>query len=440
MISMIKKYEKYKPSGVEWIGEIPEHWEVSKAKYYFQYTTGFTPPTGLAEFYNGDVTWVTIADMNQKVVTDSATKLSQAAIDKFNPALTLKDSLLYSFKLSVGKVAYAGEDLYTNEAIISILPNKEYDLRYFYYTLPEQLLQNASENIYGAKMLNQELIRNAAICFPPKSEQTAIASFLDEKTAQIDTLIEKKKKLIELLKEERTAIINYAVTKGINPDAKLKPSGIDWLGDPSTKLRASIPEHWELKKLKYVTEINSTSLTEKEDDDLEIEYIDISSVNEYGEIMQTASYFYSDAPSRARRIIHKGDTIISTVRTYLKAIAFIDVEKNNLICSTGFAVIRPSEKLEPNFLFYLSRSEKMVDRIMALSKGVSYPAIDSEDIKNLVGWFPDKDEQETIVQHIETRTARIDAAVSKIEKEIELLQEYRTALVSEVVTGKICVI
>jgi type I restriction enzyme S subunit len=160
-------------------------------------------------------------------------------------------------------------------------------------------------------------------------------------------------------------------------------------------------------------------------------------VNGNGNIISTTDYLYSDAPSRARRIVRKGDTILSTVRTYLKAIAFIESATEDLVCSTGFAVIKPDEKLVEKFLFFMCRSEKIVKKIMALSKGVSYPAIDSEDIENIDIWIPSLIEQKNIVQNIETETKRIDRTISRIEKEIELLREYRTALISEVVTGKI---
>ena len=149
----MKRYEKYKPSGIDWLPQIPSQWKMSKAKYYFKYTTGFTPPSGEDDFYNGEIIWVTIADMNQKIVSQSANTLSQLAIERYKPDVTKRGSLLFSFKLSVGKVAYAGKDLYTNEALISILPDANYDVRYFYYTLPEQLLQNANENIYCSQYL-----------------------------------------------------------------------------------------------------------------------------------------------------------------------------------------------------------------------------------------------------------------------------------------------
>jgi restriction endonuclease S subunit len=207
---------------------------------------------------------------------------------------------------------------------------------------------------------------------------------------------------------------------------KYKPSGIEWLGD--------IPEHWNIKKLKYVAEVNSTTLPEKKDNDFEIEYVDISSVNENGEIMNTKIFMFLEAPSRARRIIHKGDTIVSTVRTYLKAISFIAEEKENLICSTGFAVIRPRSELQAKYLFFIARSQGFIDRVMALSKGVSYPAIDSEDVKEIPVWYPDVTEQDKIVHYIENKIQAINKFIDDKESLIYLLNEERTAIISHAVT------
>lgn len=407
----MERYEKYKPSRVTWLPEIPAHWEMSKAKYYFQYTTGFTPPTGAAEFYNGDITWVTIADMNQKIVFDSTTKLSQTAIDKYNPDLTLKDSLLYSFKLSVGKVAYAGKDLYTNEAIISILPNEKYDLRYFYFTLPEQLLQNASDNIYGAKMLNQELIRNAAICFPPKEEQTAVADYLDKKTSQIYTLIEKKKRLIELLKEERTAIINQAVTKGINPKAKLKSSGIDWLGD--------IPEHWGVKKLKYVARFRSG------------DSITSDAIREEGEYPVFGG---NGLRGYTSSFTHEGNYVLIGRQGAL--CGNINYANRRFWASEHAVVATLLD--ECNILWFGELLRSM--NLNQYSQSAAQPGLAVERIQNLSIPVPVVEEQNIIGEYIELHNTRISGTIQKIEKEIDLLQEYRTALISEVVTGKIKVV
>ena len=392
-------YSKYKSSGVDWLTQIPSHWTMSKTKYVFKYTTGFTPSSGQDEFYNGDLTWVTITDMNQKIVSESQNALSRLAVERYKPEITKKGSLLFSFKLSVGKVAYAGKDLYTNEAIISISPDQNYDVRYFYYALPEQLLQNANENIYGAKILNQDLIKNAYICIPPKQEQTAIANFLEEKTAAIDKLISNKKKLIELLREERTAIINEAVSgEGKN---------------------------WEKKKLKYVVD-NFDSLrvplnATQRDGGKKYDYYGASGI-----IDKVAEYIFD------------GDYILigedgANLLTRSTALAF---KASGKFWVNNHAHILKPKNGDIDFFTYLLESLDYT----AWVTGSAQPKLTAENLMNITLQVPSLKEQQEIVHRLQTETMRIDATISKIIRDVNLLDEYRTALISEVVTGKIKVV
>lgn len=245
----MQRYDSYKDSGVQWLGEIPSHWEVGKVKHFYKMSTGFTPPTGKSDYYSDGEknVWITIGDLNEKIVSESSSHISDAYIRNFKPRLVPSGSLLYSFKLSVGQVAFAGTDLYTNEAIAAFIKTNTVNLGYFYYSAPLFIVKNANTNIYGAHILNQELIKNAIVAFPPLSEQQAIASYLDTATAKIDEAIAQQQKMIDLLNERKQIIINNAVTKGLNPNAKMKPSGIDWIGN--------IPEHWEAGRLKTIMSI-----------------------------------------------------------------------------------------------------------------------------------------------------------------------------------------
>ncbi|HEC1569995.1 TPA: restriction endonuclease subunit S, partial [Campylobacter upsaliensis] len=210
-----------KNSGIEWLGEIPKHWEVKKIKYIYKSINGFTPDTSNASYYDNfnGYDWITISDINKKYVNESEVKVSQKYIDKFHPQVTPKGSLLYSFKLSVGLVAFAKKDIYTNEAVLSFLNTNDVDLNFLYYS--SFLIQfNAKENIYGAKLLNKELINNAFMVFPPLQEQKEIAEFLDKKCEKINSVIEKTKKQIELIKEYKNTLINEAVCGRINLERK----------------------------------------------------------------------------------------------------------------------------------------------------------------------------------------------------------------------------
>lgn len=205
-----------------------------------------------------------------------------------------------------------------------------------------------------------------------------------------------------------------------------KYSGINWLG--------AIPKRWSLKPIKYATYINPKVLSEKTNADQEINYIDISSVNCNGIINNIQKLKFSDAPSRARRIVDSGDTIVSTVRTYLRAIAFIDKRKDGFICSTGFAVLKPRKFLHAKYLAYYVMSTQFVDNIVANSVGVSYPAISSSDVGSMPIILPSFKEQQKISAFLDRETSKLDRLIEKKERLIELLKEKRQAIITQAVT------
>lgn len=204
-----------KDSGINYIGAIPAHWSVKRFKeLYPKYTTGFTPDSKDDRYFsNGDgKIWVTIADLNSKYISDSIIRLSDYAIKKFEATPTISGSLLFSFKLSIGKMSFAEKELYTNEAIVSIPPSKKYCLNYYYYLLPSVLLNNATENIYGAQMLNQAIIANMLIPVPPLSEQMEIAEYLDARVAKIDAKIATINEQVKMYEHLKRSLIYEVVT------------------------------------------------------------------------------------------------------------------------------------------------------------------------------------------------------------------------------------
>jgi type I restriction enzyme, S subunit len=209
------------------------------------------------------------------------------------------------------------------------------------------------------------------------------------------------------------------------PYPQYKDSGVEWLG--------AIPKHWGVKRLKYLATINDEALPEGTAPDLEITYVDISSVDAVSGITATETLPFERAPSRARRIVRDGDVIVSTVRTYLRAIAPIQNPGPNLIVSTGFAVIRPTG-LDSSFGAYAFRAPYCVERVVANSVGVSYPAIDAGTMSTFPLAFPDRAEQRDIATFLDRETAKIDALVAKKQRVIDLLQERRAALITQAVT------
>jgi type I restriction enzyme, S subunit len=205
-----------------------------------------------------------------------------------------------------------------------------------------------------------------------------------------------------------------------------KPSGVEWLGE--------IPGHWHTLRLKYTSSINDEVLPENTNPDHEIQYVDISSVDAVEGIKKKEIMRFQEAPSRARRRVRNGDVIVSTVRTYLRAIAPIHNPEENLIVSTGFAVIRPQRDVNGNFAAYALRAPNFVEAVVARSVGVSYPAINAGEIGTLSIAIPPGGEQSAIAAFLDRETGRIDALMEKKQRQMELLQEKRTALISHAVT------
>jgi type I restriction enzyme, S subunit len=200
-----------------------------------------------------------------------------------------------------------------------------------------------------------------------------------------------------------------------------------WLGE--------FPEHWEVLRIKNVATVNDEALSESTNPDLSIKYIDIGNVNSDGEINEIQEFKFSDAPSRARRVLRKGDVIISTVRTYLKAITQISFDVENHIASTGFAVLRPKDNILSDYLSYAVRAKYFIDSIMVNSFGVSYPAINSSVLVTLPILVPPKTEQDEIVQYIKAQEEKINLFIQKKQRLIELLKEQRQSKIDEAVDG-----
>ena len=208
--------------------------------------------------------------------------------------------------------------------------------------------------------------------------------------------------------------------------AEYKDSGVEWLGE--------IPSHWSSKQLKYLCTYNDEVLSELTKKDDEIEYVDIGGVSSISGIANIETMTFGDAPSRARRIVKDGDVIVSTVRTYLEAIAPINNPPENLIVSTGFAVIRPTSLLTKSYTSYCLRAKGFIKEVVARSVGVSYPAINASELVNIKIPFLNYEEQIQITAFLDHETAKIDSLIEKQQKLIALLKEKRQAVISHAVT------
>ena len=262
---------------------------------------------------------------------------------------------------------------------------------------------------------------------PSCEEQDTIVAYLDEKTAAIDARVAVLEKKLAAYKRLKKSIINRAVTRGLDPNVKLKDSGVDWIGQ--------VPEGWKVQRLKDVVKCNCDVLSEDTKPDFEFDYVDIGSVK-YGQgIISCEHIVFADAPSRARRLVISNDIIVSTVRTYLKAVAKIHEFQVPLVVSTGFAVLR-ALKCYYQYLNYLVLSDRFVSVVEALSTGTGYPAISASNLINIIVAVPPLTEQKIIADYLDAECAKIDRTAEIVEKQIDAYKRLKRSLINEVVTGK----
>ena len=428
----MNKYPKYKPSGVEWIGEIPEHWDVKRLKYSDEIIMGQSPSS--ADYSYVENGFPFIQGNAEFTEFHPEPKLWCSSTNKF----ALIDDILLSVRAPIGAVNIADQKIGIGRGLCSIRP-KLHHKKYLYYFIlysTDELNSIGTGSTYTA--ISAEEVENLFSLNPYVEEQTAIANFLDKKTSQIDKLITNKQKLIELLKVERTAVINQAVTRGISPNVKLKNSKLEWLGD--------IPVHWEVKKLKYISNIQSSNVDKKSfDDEIEILLCNYNDVYKNEFIDDSFNFMKATATDKEidKFILKQDDVLItkdSETPDDIANPAFVTQDFDNVICGYHLAHIRTNKnKLLGEFLFRLFQSKKLNSHFEVSANGVTRFGLPLDSITDVKIPFPSVEEQTQIVQHIESETKRIDTTISKIEKEIELLREYRTALISEVVTGKLCV-
>lgn len=213
------------------------------------------------------------------------------------------------------------------------------------------------------------------------------------------------------------------------PYPKYKDSGVEWLGE--------VPAHWEVKRLKHLAALNPEALLEDTDPAFEMTYVDIGGVDSLGQIIEGEQLTFASAPSRARRLVRDGDVIVSTVRTYLRAIASIKRPDPGMVVSTGFAVVRPGYDLTTDYAAYALRAPYFVERVVANSKGVSFPAINESEMATYELARPPEPEQRAIATFLDDETARVNALIAKVREATDRLKELRTALISAAVTDKI---
>ncbi|EOE2156866.1 restriction endonuclease subunit S [Klebsiella pneumoniae] len=440
-MSQYKAYTSYKDSGVEWIGQVPEHWEVKRLRHVGRYSNSGVDKKSYEDqqtvelcnytdvYYNEFIS----DDMPFMQATASAHEIEQFTLKKGDVIIT-KDSEDPS---DIGIPAFVPHDMpgvvcgYHLTMIRALNDNYgSYIHRSIQsdHTRAHFFVESPGITRYG---LNQNTIGNAPVALPPPEEQATIAATLDRETARIDALVEKKIRFIELLKEKRQALITHAVTKGLDPNAKMKDSGIEWIGQ--------VPEHWKIAQIKRISALNPRKSTLNEEKDslctflpmekLRTNAVTLDETRPIHEVYGGYSYFCD------------GDILIAKVTPCFEngniAVA------NGLVNGIGFGsteinVLRVNGKGHNRFLYYRLQEEQFRTIAKSEMRGTGgLKRVPTELFESFAIGLPDTDEQATIAATLDRETARIDALIGKAEQSITLLKERRAAFITAAVTGQI---
>jgi type I restriction enzyme S subunit len=307
----------------------------------------------------------------------------------------------------------------------------------FYYLLSHRFINVVNSSTYGAKMprANWEFIGNLTFLIPTQSEQRAIAAFLDRETSRIDRLIEKKEKQMELLKEKRAALISHIVTKGLDPNVKMKDSGIEWLGE--------IPEGWRIFNLKRLAQVIDGDRGKEypNENDLKDSGIPfLSSKNIIDNQLNYSNLNYI-SPEKFNKLgrgkLVEGDIIITVRGTIGSVGLFKNAPFETAFINAQMMIIRPCFQLESTYFRYFAISKSFFLQINASSYGAAQQQLSNEILSSIIIVVPPINDQKFIATFLDRETTKIDALIEKVQESIEILKEYRTALISAAVTGKI---
>ena len=434
---MSRGYAKSRSSGIEWLGDVPDHWGLQRLGFALaDAVAGGTPTTSREDYWAEEdecgMPWIAIADMSDGGIVEATAKaVTEPGIRDARLRPLPPGTIIYSMYASVGAVAVLGLEAVTNQAILGLLPrdhvNKPY-LFWWLHALRRPVLALTRNNTQAN--LNAEIVRRFPILLPPEPEQQAISSFLDHETAHIDKLITKQESLVERLDEYRTALVTRTVTKGLPPRAAeaagldpatvLKDSGVEWLGE--------VPEHWEIGRLSDVADLTNGYPFDSEMFD-PIEGMPLVRIRDlYTE--ETEVKWSGEIVSEA--LIDAGDILIGmdgdfNVSWWKNGVALL----NQRLC----CLRTDAAALLQRFLFYVLPYPLRALNDVTYSTTVKH--LSSVDVLKFRVPLPPTAEQRAIVEHLDAATGRIGALRAKAELSVERLREYRSALISAAVTGKI---
>jgi type I restriction enzyme S subunit len=435
----MKQYDKYKPTGFVVFDSIPDYWQVKRLKDVVKFKTGGTPEKkdGINDDFDG-YPWITAQDfLETSYIPLSSQYISDVAVSKYGYNLFPNGSVLLMCIASVGKVCIAQEKCYTNQQITALIPStaliNSVFLYYFFKFISNKIASDASCNV--VPIISSSYLNTIRFPFPPIPEQTAIAAYLDEKTANIDRRIELLRNKIEHYKQLRRSLISQVVTRGLNPNVKLKPSGINWLGE--------LPEHWQLCRLKDYCTINARIGWNglRSDEFLKSGYAYLVTGQDFKESIILWNDCYQIDKERYEEDpfiqLSNGDILITKDGTIGKIAMVTDLDKPACLNSGIFVLKQKAKKFSQKYLYWLLLSKVFVEFNNFNKNGTTIMHLYQNVFDKMPMCIPPLDEQTAIAAYLDEKTSQIDNILSKCEKQIEQLTELRRSLIAQAVTGQI---
>lgn len=433
-------YDTYKPSGIDWIGDVPSHWEMKRLKYSccFYGRIGFRGYTQ-ADLVGEDEGAITLSPSNMNNMYLDFSKCSYLSWKKYHESPEIKvypgDVLLVK-TASVGKCTYV--DKIPKECTVNpqILVLKEHNdnpkfITYFFHTPIGQSYIDCYKVGSTIPTISEEKIGAFRFVFPPLSEQEAIASYLDKRCGEIDKVITTQERRIELLREMKQSIITRAVTKGINPNANMKDSGAVWID--------KIPSHWEIVPLKRKARVILGKMLQsvpKQDSDSLENYICAKDVHFEGIDTADLKQMYFSPSEKELYKVKRNDMLIVEGGAGAGGCATVKVDINDTYIQNSIMIVRGNDELDNQFISYYFESIAKMGYIDMVTNVATIPHFSKEKVEETLMPIPPKEEQLEILEYISKRTKPLAVAMVKAQREIELLRELKQATITEVVTGK----
>lgn len=407
-----------KPSGIEWIGDIPDDWEVRKITTLLDNIGSGTTPSNNTDFYeNGIIPWLNTGDLTDNYVDLIENKITEYAVNQYS-ALKIfpKDSVVIAmYGATIGKLGILRESASTNQACCVMQCNDNLYFKFLFYSLygyREYILTLSYGS--GQPNISQKIIKDLRLPTPPIKTQRLIADYLDEKCGEIDATIAKQKESIEKLKAYKQSLISETVTKGLDKSAPLKPSGIDYLGD--------IPSHWEIRKLKFLVAL----IDNKTKDGRSISLENVESGT--GKLIETENTYDGDGIS-----FKENDLLFGKLRPYLAKV-YLSALKGRAL--GDFYVMRANKGINPNFLKFVLLSDWFIKIVDSSTYGTKMPRASWDFTGGMRIPLPPISEQDCISSYLETKYSEVETFIVEKQNIIQKLDAYKKSLIFECVTGK----